>query len=192
MSQLDDLQQGTYGAGGEVMDWTYYDTATLAAGTLSYRMFTIGLGGAAGRTLDITNMTSGGSIPQGQSLQVNRIKLFWCTSAAKATAYVNDFYLALRRTTFEFLIPGKDSLLTTTLQELMGMGSQVALTPTAAGDNIPLNTPRYHGIYPLNIPITLAALTPFEIRITCQTAFAATITGDFLTVGLNGILKRKS
>jgi hypothetical protein len=43
---------------------------------------------------------------------------------------------------------------------------------------------------PLNTPLVLAALTPFEVRLTCNVASAAGLDGDFVYIGLTGTLQR--
>lgn len=192
-NQMLSMQNGTFSRSGEVIDWEYYDQATLAVATTVQRFFTIGLGsGATPKTLDVTNLTVGGMIPAGQRFVIKRLKLFYTTSAAIGTAAVQNIYSMLNQTTLEFLIPGKDSIFQCTLNNILGSSTNIALTPTAAGDNIPLNMPRFHGIYPLNTPIVLAAMTPFEVRVTHQTAVAAALAGHLLKISLCGELSRLS
>lgn len=186
---LENLQQGTYGVEGEKLDWTYYDSAALAVATLTNRFFTVPLGT---KTLAQTNMTQAGAIPQGQHLTVQAIKVFYRTAAAKATADVQSFYTMLEQTTVSVKLQNKETMGQWTLQELMGASSLFALTPTAAGDNIPLIQPKFHGIYPLNTPIVLAALTPFEVTVQHHTAVAAALATDILKIGLAGTLVRVS
>lgn len=188
---LEKLQTGTYGTEGERLDWTYYDTAILAAATLTHRLFTNPLG-AGGKTLDLTNLTQAGQIPQGQHLQVKAIKLMYRTSAVKNTASVVSFYDMLAQSTISIKLQNKDSMGQWTLQEIAGAATLYALTPTAAGDNIPLIQPKYHGIFLLNNKITLAALTPFEVTLTHHTAVNAALANDQLKIGLAGTLIRVS
>lgn len=190
---LTSLQGGSYGAGGEILDWTYYDSFAVSASTLVQRLFTQSLGqGSTPKTLDITNMTNGGSIPQGQRLDVRAIKLFLTSKTALATAAVQKLYTFLSSTTVELIMPGKDSMGTWTLQELLGTCSLLAFTPTVSGDNIPVIEPRFHGIFPLNTVWTLAALTPFEIRVTHQAAPDSSLADLKVQIGLNGRLTRLS
>lgn len=190
-SNLARLATGSYSAGGEVLDKTLYDSAALLSTTTVHRLFTIPLG-QGGKTLDRTNATVGGMMPQGQNLAVRAIKFFYVTVGALATADVQTLYTFLRTCTAEVLIPGKDALWQGTLLELSGISVAAAMTPTAAGDNIPFVSPRFHGIMPINTPIVLAALTPFEVRLTCNTASGAALDGDFVYVGLTGTLQRAS
>lgn len=188
---LENLQQGTYGSEGEKLDWTYYDSNPLAVATLVNRYFTNPLG-SGGKTLAQTNLTQAGQIPQGQNFTVQAIKIFYRTAAAKATADVSSFYIMLEQTTLSIKLQNKETMGVWTLQELLGSATLFALTPTAAGDNIPLILPKYHGIYPLNNPITLAALTPFEVTVQHHTAVAAALATDVLKIGLAGTLVRVS
>lgn len=190
---LENQQRGTYSALGERIDWTYYDFAKIDGTTpvLVHRLFAQGL--ATGKTLDQTNMTTSGIIPQGQKLKVFNIKCFYTSRSVKATADLQSLYTMIDTTTFEFKIPGKDSLGTWKLNEMLGLPVMFALTPSVAGDNIPLSSiGRYHGIFPLNVPIPLAALTPFEVKITHHATPATALDNDVFTVGLNGILLRAS
>ena len=57
------MQQGTYAATGEKLDWTYYDTLTIQAAGTEFSMFQVPIGGtqfAAVKTLAQTNMTNSG------------------------------------------------------------------------------------------------------------------------------------
>lgn len=188
---LDKVGVGTYGLEGERLDWTYYDTAVLAAATTTHRLFTNPLG-SGGKTLDQTNLTQAGQIPQGQQLQVKALKVMYRTSAVKNTASVVSFYDMLAQTTVSVKLANKETMGQWTLQELVGAATLFALTPTAAGDNIPLILPKYHGIFPLNTKIILAALTPFEVTVTHHVAVNAALANDQLKIGLSGTLIRVS
>jgi hypothetical protein len=187
---LERLQQGTHGAGGEIIDWSYYDTIVVAAGTTSHSMFSVPR--SAAKPQHLTNMLLGGQMPNGQRHTVHAIKFMYTTSAVRGSALVQNYYDLLNQSTIEFFIPGKDSLLTVTLMELAGMASNFALTPTVAGDNVDVNRPRFHGIFPLNSPIILAGQTTFEVRLTHWVAAAAALNGDFIRLSLNGKLERAS
>lgn len=186
---LEKLQQGTFGEEGEVLEWSYWDTATIAAATLVHRLFTNPLG-AAGKTLADTNMTTAAQMPQGQHMIVDAIKIMYITDAAMATADVQTFYTLLANTTASVEIANKKSMGQWTLQELAGISFLTALTPTAAGDNIPLIQPRVAGYLILNEPITIAALTPFEVTITHHVAPGAALADNKLKISLCGILTR--
>lgn len=184
------LRIGTYSTGGERLCWDYYDTLTLANGTSVYRMFTAGL--SSSKSLWQTNLSVGGQLPANQRMSIFAIKGFYSTAAALATVDVQYLYSWLTTTTLEFLIEGKASLFTVTLQDLLGLSTLLAQTPTAAGDNIPLIQPRFHGVYPLRPAIILAESTTFEVRVTSNVANNQAIDGDYFKIALSGVLERKS
>lgn len=188
---LDKLGQGTYGTEGEKLRWSYYDRMLVSATVLTQRLFTIPLG-QAGKTLADTNLTVAGQIPQGQQLHVNEIFVMYKSAATKATTNVQMIYDMFEQSTLSIKLQNKDAMLQVTLQEVLGASSLIALTPTAAGDNIPLIQPKYHGIYPISPMIVLAALTPFEITIQHHTAPNAALANDVLKVALRGTLFRAS
>jgi hypothetical protein len=184
-------QVGTYGTEGEQLDWTYYDEASMLSTTLTHRLFTNPLG-SGGKTLAQTNLTLAGQIPQGQLLDVRAIKAMYVTDAAMATADVQAFYTMLARTTVSIKLGNKETMGQWTLQELIGAATLLALTPTVAGDNIHTIQPKFHGIFPLNKKIILAALTPFEVTVVHHAAPGAALDGNLLKIGLSGILTRVS
>lgn len=186
---LDKVAVGTYGTEGDELDWTYYDEAIIAVAALTQRLFTTPLG-SGGKTLDQTNLTLAGQIPQGQLLDVRAVKVMYTSGATKNTAAVQDLYTLLTRTTVSIKLQNKESMGQWTLQELMGAASLIALTPTAAGDNISIIQPKYHGVFPLNKKIVLAALTPFEVTVQHHVAPATSTANDRLKIGLAGILTR--
>lgn len=188
---LENLQTGTYGVEGEKLDWSYYDTAVLAAATQVHRLFTNPLG-AGGKTLDFTNLTIAGQIPQGQQIITRAIKVFYRSIAVKATAAVQALYDLFSTTTVQVKLQNKETMGIWTLQELIGSASLFAVTPTVAGDNIPMIQPKFHGIFPLNNPITLAALTPFEVTVSHHSAVDALLAGDHLKIALCGTMIRIS
>lgn len=188
---LETLQTGSYGVEGEKLDWTYYDTAILAAATQVHRLFTNPLG-AGGKTLDQTNLTIAGQIPQGQQIITRAIKVMYRSVAVKGTAALQSLYDLLATTTVQVKLQNKETMGIWTLQELLGSATLFALTPTVAGDNISQIQPKYHGIFPLNTPIVLAALTPFEVTVTHHVAVAAGLANDQLKIGLSGTMIRIS
>jgi hypothetical protein len=188
---LEKTQQGSFGTEGEQLEWSYWDTATLAAATLVHRLFTNPLG-AAGKTKADTNLTTAAQMPQGHHLEVNAIKVMYESHAAIGTAAVQNLYDLFTETTATIILGSVKDVGEWTLQELLGAATLTALTPTVASDNIPLIQPRFTGIYPLNVPIVIAALTPFECRVEHHVAVAAALADDKLKISLSGILTRLS
>lgn len=190
---LSRLQQGTYGTGGEVIDKTYYDTLILDSTANVYRMFTQPEGqGTPVKTKDLTNMVSASQISQGQNLTVKAIQIAYISDTPRNTAAVQLIYDVINHFTAEVVIPGKDNLGDWTFQELFGACFMVNVVPTAAGDNLPLISPQFNGIRHLKVPIVLSALTTFEVRVTPQVASDIALDGDYIRIGLRGILRRSS
>jgi len=184
-----DMRKGTYSSKGEVLDWTYYDTLSLLSTVLSTNLFTTGLsGGAVAKTLAQTNMPIGGQLPARQRFTISRIKVMYLAHAGISIANLVYLYTMFKQTTCEFIIENKGAQFEHTLQELLGA---CTLVPTAAtSDSITLIQPRYHGIFPLNIPIVLAENTIFKTRMIHQVAANAALDGDLLQIGLAGVLER--
>ena len=195
-AQLAALQQGTYGASGEILEWSYYDRATLAAAGTDISLFQNPIGStAAAKTLADTNMTSPGSIPQGQNFKVRAIRAEYGSHASKASADIDTLYNWMLSANIRVFITGKDALFSKPLTEVMGIPLLWHTVPTVAGNNEIISSfGRFNGVSPLNIPIILAALTPFEVRLSFPTALGggSTLIGDFVKVSLLGILTRAS
>lgn len=187
---LKNLARGTHSAFGEKLDWSYYDTISIDNAIATQRLFALAEG-QGGKTKAETNMSANGQIPTGQRLTIHRIKMLY-KSVAYTSAETQKFFSLLKNSVFEFFIPGKDSILTLTLQELLGAASLIDLVP-AATFNQPLPEPYFHGQYPLNKPIILAEQTQFHCQITHYNSTpAAALKGDLLQISLNGILERRS
>jgi hypothetical protein len=196
------LAQGTYSKEGEKLDYTYYDTCLIkSASTDTMKYFQAPQGqiandGSTVKLLHHTNMTLGGQIPRGQRLTIRCIKIEYLALTQFADTTILAWYKFLAYTTCQFFITGKDALSVLTLQELLGAATLVlpAVTSTTFSSTVNrIILPRFHGIFPLNTPITLAEQTNFEVRVTPQVATPTTVcTGDFLKIGLSGILERFS
>jgi len=179
--------QGTYSAGGDEIDWSYYDTNAVPAAVGQVRYF-VNPVGAGGKTIADTNMIAAGQIPKAQHHRVTHLKVFYTTAAAHGTADVQNFYTLLKNTVVEFIIANKYYYGQWCLQELFGVASLFALTPSAAGDNIPLVSPRFHGILPFNTPIQLAENTNFELKVTYTVTPGGYTPTDKLMLSLYGKL----
>jgi hypothetical protein len=196
------LAQGTYATSGEKLDHSYFDTQLIVASSTTPMHFFQNAQGQAFNTgssvkgLQHTNMTIGGQLPRGQRFTIRNIKLMYTATAQLADATIQLWYEFLANTTMEFMITGKDSLCTLTLQEILGASTLIlpAVTSTTFSSTINrIILPRFHGIYPLNTPIILAEQTNFEVKVTPQVATPASgLDGDWLKISLNGILERLS
>lgn len=189
MDALTKLQQGARStSAGDSIDYSYYATVKINQAVLTHRLFTQQVGGAL--SFADTNMKTASFIPQGQALLVRALKLNYITTSVKNTASIVEFYKMLANTTLQFLMSGKDDYGTWTLAELFQCGVYYAITPTAAGDNIPFINAPVKPIYPLNFSIPLPALQTFECVITHHVAPAQIFDNDLLKVSLNGKLDR--
>jgi len=189
------LGRGTAAPIGEVMDYTYYDSLLLAAAGTDFSLFQVPIGGGAvPKTSAQTNMISSGVIPQNQHLVVRAIRAEYLSAGVKASADIDTLYTWLQSVVVRVFISGKDALFYKPLTEIFGIPMLLHVTPTVAGDTeLIAAMGRFLGVNPLNIPITLAALTTFEVRISYPTALGgAAIVGDSLRIGLSGVLTRAS
>jgi hypothetical protein len=185
---LTNLQQGAVGKEGNILDYTYYDTISLLSTTQVFNMFAIP-NGQGGKNLSDTNMTVAASLPQGQRLNVGAIKMMYTFHAVFNEATLQLFYTALQNISVEMIIMNQDYG-RWTLMELIGSAVCGIGVPAVAGNNDTLlSQAKYHGIFPLNVPIKLPALNQFSLRITAQVATNAALDGDKLKVGLSGILE---
>ncbi len=187
-STLETLQKGARAGGKEVFDFTYYDTCSYADGN-EIRLFTASVG-QNGKTKAETNMKTPGAIPQGQRLTVAKIKAFLFNSAPQNESNMAEIYNMIFRTTVDIVLPGKMELGSFPLSEIMGISSLLMIKPEGTGGaNIPIIQPRFHGILPLNSPLILPALQPFEIVVRPNGSSSEYTRDTQLRIGLNGILE---
>jgi hypothetical protein len=190
---LERMQSGTQMSMGEKIDWTYYDTVTIANAIARHRMFTVALGGGVpAKTLAETNMLVQGLLPQGHKLFTKALKVFYTAPTGMDSENVQMIYDWIEKTTIEIKPSGKDSLGTWKLIELFGSPLQIAVIPTVPGDNIQQNQSRVVGIMPLNKTLILAALASFEVSLETHFVQNAELDGARFTLGLNGQLDRLS
>ena len=186
-----ELSAGTYSNIAEKMDWSYWDVLSILNTTLLTRMFTAPLGGAANRVLCDTNLVRQ-SIPRGQKFMVYAIKVFYYAHALLNDTTLLDFFTLIRRSTLDIKIIGKDSIGQWGLDELLGAPVLAEQAAAATLNTHALSIGRFTGIFPLNTPIKLAALTDYEIVLQHHTAPAAALNADILKISLNGTLLRQA
>jgi|SRR5271169_786411 len=186
---LQNLQTGAVGTEGNYLDYSYWDEITLAHTTPSYTMFATA-NGQGGKQLYQTDMVVGASSGQGDRLNVGAIKLFYLGHAAYSEAQMILIYNMLFNTTLEFYVLTQDYG-KWTLAELLGASFNTIMTPAVAGNNsLESSQAKFHGIFPLNLPIPLPALNTFKVVVTPWVATDAAIDGDRLKVVLAGLLER--
>lgn len=191
LDALNKLAEGSYGTEGETLDWSYWDTAVMAAAALVWRMFTAPIGGVAARTRADTNMTTSGMIPQAQYFEVYAIKFFYLTAANHAADAQQDLFTLIGRSTMDIRLTNKFNSGEWGLDEITGLSIKYGITHAAANAGETMPNTRFHCIYPLKNKIILAAMTPFEVNLLHHmAAVPASLVGDFLKISLAGILTR--
>lgn len=198
--------QGAYNPGSvTIVDWEYWDTLTVSHTVPQTTMFQDRTG-QNGKTLADTNMAgTGGGLPTGQWMQVWAIRVFgmWKGASNNATPYslvsleAQEVLNLIATTTVDFGIANLASQGQWTLQSLMGLGITGTVLPAATMfANPAIQSPRWHGIYPLNNAITLPEQTGFTVNVIHQdmgaTSWATnhTINGSLIRIGLVGKLAR--
>lgn len=190
---LKSLQRGARTPQGESLQWGYYDTLKLSASIRDYDFFLAGIGasyGGVNKTEVQTNLPSSGTIPQGHRLWIYDIHVQYYSGAVRPTAWIQSFYTFIWNAWTKLGIVGKDAMLFLPLSEYIGQPYLTAITPTAAGDNLPFNHGIFKAIYPLSKPIVLPALQNFNLKMTAGTLPAAGLADDEIRFLLNGKLER--
>lgn len=176
---------------GEKLDWTYFDTYKLNTGGQQYTFFAVPLGqGNPAKQAPDTNWELAAQLPQAQNFVIYAIKPIFITNASVNTAALQDIYNFFFNTVIDVRITGKDSMGSWTLAELFGVSTMISLTPTVAGDNNPLNTPNYNGIFPLNLPLKVGATQTLKLDLYQKIATPASLDDCELKMLLQGKLIR--
>ena len=190
------LQQGTYSASGEGLDYAFYDSQRIDVAILQHRFFVNPVGqpmtDGTIKNLSHTNMISAG-MPQGSKMVARSIGLIYVSEGLTNNAGFQAIVDLLANTVMSVKIPGKDTILQLTLLHMLGWNMSQILVPTVAGDQINTNVlSTVNKEYKLNVPIVLAAQTQFEIFVEHTAAPAAALDGDQLRLFIRGKLKRLS
>jgi hypothetical protein len=173
------------------LHWSYYDSLVMATGTLQTRLFTQGMAGSS-KQLWQTNMKLNGQIPNGERMTVTEIKCLYSTHADIASTVYANIVQMLTHTTIEVKISGSDSILTMSLNEVMGLSMLTTSTLVATYGAAPIWNPCFTGILKLKRPIVLAESETIEVLLNHQVAANASLDGDWLKISLSGILERRA
>ena len=176
----------------ECLKWSYYDSFSMLSTTLTHTLFVTGTG--TGKNLSQTNMPTSGQLPQGQSFTIREIQLLYSSlSEIQSETSLLGLYEMFCNSTLEFKVTGKDSLLTVTLQELMGSVLQFIIVPSVPGDNISQIQPWFKSCYKLDkFPITIGATQSFSVEINHHGAPSSDLDNDKVKIVLRGDLERLS
>jgi len=185
LNALAQIQSGTTGTQGDIINRTLWAEEIFAAAPLTNRLFQ-NVGGAL--LLDQTNNTQAGSMPSNRKMYVKALKVMYVSnlSTDKTTgALIQAMYTQVARTTATIMINNRE-FGQWTLQELFGACFMVAVEPAATLNQMMMQ-PRFHGIFPLNQTIEIAGQTQYFVEITHSVAPTAATIGDRLRFGLSGI-----
>ena len=169
-----------------------YDTLVVNAGVLSATLFKVPVNGAAGKTLDLTNMQDSAKLPTGKSLIVDSFNTYVFCPAVLNTAGLLALYTMFNNTTVEISKENRAPSMTRTLQILLGVSQLAILTPTVAGDNTPVTQPFFRGKMKIRTrSLDLGANQVFEVKVTHQAAPAAALNGVRVVFEFDGLMSKK-
>lgn len=190
----------------EAIKQSLYDSQTYAAlGQTQLIFFQQPKGGAAGKTLQDTNMTGAGALPAPQSFLVETIEIFLFPNldistvdagALSVSEFANDVYDVARFGYLEFFIGSKPYLDEAPLLKFpprAGLSTGFASSAVApAAGSLKDNYASFGGpIYALMPPILLVPTQNFEVTLNWPTAIPLSTTAKIF-INLGGILYRNS
>jgi len=190
MNVQQSLNRGTYAQeGGERKAWSYYASFAPAANTTEVILFQTGLGGGSNIALYQTNFPTNGSIPNSQKFEISGIAPEYVGAAAKADADIIAIRKWLATSVLQIGIQDKAPSLQVKLSRLMGLSLGLFNDPTTTAEPVAFTSRENTSpIYRLSQKITLAANTPFTVKIIPGVAAGANQTSDIVSVDLIGEL----
>jgi len=156
----------------------YYDTLLLAAGTATYRFFTVPVSGTKSRLL--TNMTLAGQLPAPQSLRVNAVRIL----LKQASTAIADH--CLNNTHVVFKVGEKEQLVAPTMLFSAGAGTYNNITTDIAQNGMP----DARSLWALENPIIIGVGQNFFLDLIYDTAPTTAQAGVKVLVVLDGALVR--
>jgi hypothetical protein len=146
----------------------------------------------AGKTLDLTNMTDSGKLPQGKSLIVASFNVYMYMPAVLNNAKTLKLYDFLARTSVELVKENRAPAFSKTLQMLFGITSLLQLVPTVAGDNVQPLQPFFRGKMKINTrALDLGANQTFFVRQTTFNTLDADLNTLQIRYELDGLMSKK-
>lgn len=177
------LSAGTWGLGGEELDYPVYDRilmdSTQAAGT-PRTMFNQAVGTdreGVRLTYADTNIESN-TVPSDQKFGFSKLSVIYAASAIRNDAGYQLILDYLRSATLRFNIDSKADMFRVPMWKWMG-AMQVVTAP-AATINTTFPMPMYTAIWEIKVPLILQALTVFKLILEPQAASGAALNGDRL------------
>ena len=169
-----------------------YDTLIVDHTVLQVTLFKVPVNGAAGKTLDVTNMEDSGKLPSGKSLYTLSFNTYIFSPAVLATADALALYKMLNNTTVEFIKENRSPTFTKTVQMLLGCSFLGLITPTVAGNNTPIIQPFFRGrMKVISRSCDLGIQEQFQVRVTHQADPTAAMDGTKIKFEFEGLMSKK-
>jgi hypothetical protein len=169
-----------------------YDTVVLLSTVQQTTLFKVPVNGAAGKTLDLTNMEDSGKLPTGKSLYVQSVNTYVFVPGALNTAGLLALYATLSNTTVEFIRENRSPSFTRTVAMLLGASVLAVVTPTVAGDTTQPAMPFYTGKMKIHTrALDLGANQAFQVRVTHQVLPAAALDNVKIKIEFDGLMSKK-
>lgn len=188
---LQNMQAGTRSdKQGDVFQYSYWDRYTLNDAISEITLFQTAQGqGTVPRNFAETNMLQAGCIPNGKQFVWHELKCYYVGQSVKATADLLPIYNLLVNTTVSLDIDGKQDLGMWTLNEIFDNPMSIICSPATGYVNFnQISTiSKLNGHLLLSLPITLASLQRFGLRIKHYTPVVTALKGDYIVFTMSGI-----
>lgn len=179
------INEGTFDPDkGQYLNWMYWDRQVLDSTSTNntFMLFRDGTGGP--KSLSDTNYP-GGDFPSTEHMEIWNLELWFYNQAPWTSATWQNWIDYLMTTTLQLTISTKSPQLQIPLTRAYGLSLPNLLTTAVAGDQLPVQDP-IKAVYPLDIEITLQALTPWHIDL-IQSEGSDIALDDMLSfVGIQG------
>lgn len=157
-----------------------YDTLIVAAGTLTYRFFTVPVSGAKSRLF--TNMTNQGVLASPQSFLVYAVRIILKeATSAQADAFIN-------RTRAVFKVGEKEALVAPAC--LFSAGAGLYSNTAVATDRAQNGDVNSRSIWTLDKPVQIGVNQSFYLDILYDVAPSTAEAGFYVLCVLDGVLTR--
>lgn len=187
--QLDD---GTWGPGGELLQYPVYDRLTIANATLQWTLFKNAVNETRnGVVLNFadTNITKSDGVPKSQKWTFWRMYVRYLSTSAKTDAIIQNFLSMVQETVLRFKIESKDEMFTVPLWKFFGADQLLSAPAVTVNSRFPQAV--FDGVWELKIPIVLENLTTFSLEVEHLVAPNAALNGDFLAFEFDGERARR-
>jgi len=178
------LNYGTWGAGGESLQYPIYDRMRMlnSQAVNPRTLFNTAVGGTReGSVLTFadTNIEKSESVPSSQKWILRKLTVGYIAEETRTDAEIVAILDYMRRTTFRININSKDDMLRMPMWAFFGSPQLVSAPAATINSRYPQAL--FTGVFTLEIPIVLQALTDWKIIVEPLVASAAGLDNDFLT-----------